>query len=179
VLEKTVRPIIVYFLLILLLRLAGKRELAQLNTFDFVVLLMISNIIQNAIIGNDNSITGGIIGAVSLVVLNFVVAKFLFKHQKIDTIIEGGTDILIDQGIINERLLKKESITRRELESAAHKQGIANLDEIERAELDSDGEIFFIAKKPPLEDLRHTELLQAIEVLRRELREVTGELLKR
>src|SRR6476659_8304164 len=96
VFEKILRPVIVYFFLVIGLRLAGKRELAQLNPFDLVVLLTLSNTVQNAIIGNDNSVTGGIIGAVTLLFVNYVVVRFLFKHERIDRLIEGDADVLIE-----------------------------------------------------------------------------------
>src|SRR5512138_4004367 len=82
--EKILRPIVVYAFLVVSLRLAGKRELAQLNPFDLVVLLTLSNTVQNAIIGNDNSVTGGIVGASTLLIVNYIVARFLFKHEKLD-----------------------------------------------------------------------------------------------
>src|SRR5206468_8321525 len=89
ILEKIIRPILVYLFLIVGLRLAGKRELAQLNAFDLVVLLTISNTVQNAIIGNDNSVIGGFIGATTLLVVNYIVVRFLFSHEKLDRLIEG------------------------------------------------------------------------------------------
>src|SRR3954454_23764844 len=84
VLEKIIRPVIVYVFLVLVLRVFGKRELAQLNPFDLVVLLCLSNTVQNAIIGNDNSVTGGLIGAFSLLSFNYVVVRYLFQHRRID-----------------------------------------------------------------------------------------------
>src|SRR5215510_3470395 len=135
ILEKILRPIIVYLFLIVGLRLAGKRELAQLNPFDLVVLLTLSNTVQNAIIGSDNSVTGGLIGATTLLGVNYLVVRFLFKHQKLDRFVEGDSDVLIEGGKINQDRLEKELITLTELESAAHKQGFASLDEVERAVL--------------------------------------------
>src|SRR5215831_9678903 len=82
--EKILRPILVYAFLIVALRLAGKRELAQLNPFDLVVLLTISNTVQNAIIGDVNSVTGGLIGAATLLVVNHFVVRFLYGHQRLD-----------------------------------------------------------------------------------------------
>src|ERR1044071_2304106 len=84
ILEKIIRPILVYFFLVISLRLAGKRELAQLNPLDLVVLLTLSNTVQNAIIGNDNSVVGGIIGATTLLALNYFVVRFLFGHGRLD-----------------------------------------------------------------------------------------------
>src|SRR5512142_2353520 len=98
--EKILRPVIVYAALIVLLRIFGKRELAQLNPFDLVVLLSISNTVQNAIIGEDNSVTGGLIGAVALFVINYVVVRFLFRHRRLDQVLEGTPTTLIDRGVI-------------------------------------------------------------------------------
>src|SRR5580765_6513027 len=92
--EKILRPIVVYVFLIVGLRLAGRRELAQLNPFDLVVLLTISNTVQNAIIGEDNSITGGVIGAATLLIVNYGVVKFLYTHEKVDRLIEGDQCVL-------------------------------------------------------------------------------------
>ncbi|HKF93350.1 MAG TPA: DUF421 domain-containing protein, partial [Gammaproteobacteria bacterium] len=91
VLEKIIRPWIIYIFLIVGLRLAGKRELAQINTFDLVVLLMLSNTVQNAIIGEDSSVIGGIIGATSLLVLNYTVVRFLFRRTRLDRFLEGSS----------------------------------------------------------------------------------------
>src|ERR1041384_2603717 len=84
ILEKIIRPILVYFFLIVSLRLAGKRELAQLNPFALVVLLTLSNPVQNAIIGNDNSVSGGIVGATTLLMVNYFVVRFLYSHESLD-----------------------------------------------------------------------------------------------
>jgi uncharacterized membrane protein YcaP (DUF421 family) len=167
--EKIARPIVVYLFLIAGLRLAGKRELAQLNPFDLVVLLTISNTVQNAIIGEDNSVTGGIIGAATLLVLNYVVVKFLYTHEKLDRIIEGDPCVLIDNGVLNAHRLKHELITRSELETAAHKQGFGSLEEIDRAVLDPGGGISFSAKKPAPDRARHDEIMARLDGLSAQL----------
>src|SRR6202171_1100876 len=153
--EKVLRSVAVYIFLIAGLRLAGKRELAQMNPFDLVVLLTLSNTVQNAIIGNDNSVTGGLIGAATLLFLNAMVVRFLFKHPKLDRLVEGDSDLLIGGGKIKHNRLKKERITLSELESAAHKQGFASLDEVECAMLEPGGTFSFIGKKPTPEAERH------------------------
>src|SRR5512147_2315734 len=107
-LEKILRPVIVYLALVILLRVFGKRELAQLNPFDLVVLLSLSNTVQNAIIGNDTSVTGGLIGAFTLCAVNYLVVRFLFKHRRIDQFIEGSPTVLIDKGRIRQRALARE-----------------------------------------------------------------------
>src|SRR5438034_11747825 len=110
ILEKIIRPILVYLFLIVGLRLAGKRELAQLNAFDLVVLLTISNTVQNAIIGNDNSVAGGLIGATTLLLVNYIVVPFLYSHESLDRMIDGEPEILIENGRVQEDRLKKELI---------------------------------------------------------------------
>jgi uncharacterized membrane protein YcaP (DUF421 family) len=90
--EKVIRPIVVYCFLIIGLRLSGKRELAQLNPFDLVVLLTLSNTVQNAIIGDDNSVTGGVIGATTLLVVIYLVVRYRYRHQRLDHLLEGDPD---------------------------------------------------------------------------------------
>jgi uncharacterized membrane protein YcaP (DUF421 family) len=167
--EKILRPIVVYFFLVIGLRLAGKRELAQLNPFDLVVLLTLSNTVQNAIIGDDNSVTGGIIGAATLLLVNFLVVRFLFRHQKLDSLVEGEATVLIEHGRILEDKLAKEVLSLEELEAAAHKQGFGDLLEVDRATLDPSGTISFTGKKPAPEEARHRELLKRLDQLTREV----------
>src|SRR6266508_4472600 len=106
-LEKLARPVIVYVFLVLLLRIFGKRELAQLNPFDLVVLLSLSNTVQNAIIGDDNSVAGGLIGAFTLLALNYGVVRFLFKHRRLDQVLEGSPTVLIEDGHVKQKSLAK------------------------------------------------------------------------
>src|SRR5437667_2288193 len=136
ILEKIVRPILVYFFLVVSLRLAGKRELAQLNPFDLVVLLTLSNTVQNAIIGDDNSVTGGLLGAATLLAVNALVVRFLYSHERLDRLVEGEADVLVENGKIRLERLKAELITLPDLESAAHKQAFASLDDVDRAVLE-------------------------------------------
>ena len=161
--EKILRPVIVYIFLIAGLRLAGKRELAQLNPFDLVVLLTLSNTVQNAIIGNDNSVTGGLLGAATLLLVNQVVVGFLYRHERLDRLVEGDPDVLIENGVVKGDRLKRELITVGELESAAHKQGFASLGDIEQAMLEPGGGICFVAKKPTPDTARHEELVARLD----------------
>jgi uncharacterized membrane protein YcaP (DUF421 family) len=171
-LEKILRPTIVYFFLILGIRIAGKRELAQLNPFDLVVLLTLSNTVQNAIIGNDNSITGGLIGAATLFVVNYMVVRFLFSHEKLDRLVEGDPDVLIEDGVVNEQHLKKELLTKTELETAAHRQGFSSLQEVARASIEPGGTISFTARKPTGEEERHRAVTERLDLLARQLAEI-------
>src|ERR1051325_7118976 len=147
ILEKIIRPIIVYLFLIAGLRLAGKRELAQLNPFDLIVLLTLSNTVQNAIIGDDNSVTGGILGAATLLTVNHFVVQYLFSHERVDRLVEGDATVLVEKGVIDDDQLKKELITRGELQAAAFKQGFSALEDVERAILEPGGGIVFFARK--------------------------------
>ena len=167
--EKILRPVVVYGFLVVGLRLAGKRQLAQLNTFDLVVLLTISNTVQNAIIGDDNSVTGGIIGASTLLAVNYLVVRFLYQHANIDRIVEGDETVLVENCCVLEDKLKKEFLTRHELEAAAHKQGFGSLDEVDRAVLEPGGTISFFAKKPEPEESRHRELLGRLDQMMQEI----------
>lgn len=162
-LEKVLRPIVVYLFLVVALRLAGKRELAQLNPFDLVVLLTLSNTVQNAIIGNDNTVTGGLIGAATLLALNHVVVRFLYGHKRVDRLVEGDPDVLVEDGKIKPARLKEELITISELEAAAHRQGFASMADVERAVLEPGGTLAFVGKKPAPEETRHKELLARLE----------------
>jgi uncharacterized membrane protein YcaP (DUF421 family) len=165
VLEKILRSLIVYFFLVAGLRLSGKRELAQLNPFDFVVLLILSNSVQNAIIGNDNSVTGGVISAVVLLLTNYLMARFLFSHAKAEQLLEGKENVLIDHGTVLYKNLKKELITLADLEIAAHKQGFGYIQDIEHAVIEPGGAITFIVKRPPVDEVRHEEILKKLDAL--------------
>ncbi len=167
--EKIIRPTVVYIFLIVGLRLAGKRELAQLNTFDLVVLLTLSNTVQNAIIGEDNSVTGGLIGAATLLVLNYSLVRFLYYHDQLDRIVEGEPEVVMEHGELRMEKLKQELISRAELEIAAHKQGFSSLDEIDRAILDPGGGFCFFAKKPTAEDSRHADIMARLDELSAQL----------
>jgi uncharacterized membrane protein YcaP (DUF421 family) len=169
ILEKILRPILVYLFLIVSLRLAGKRELAQLNPFDLVVLLTLSNTVQNAIIGNDNSVLGGVIGATTLLIVNYVVVRFLYSHETLDRLIEGDCDVLMENGELKRDRLQKELITMSELEEAAHKQGFASLDDIDRAVLEAGGTLTFVAKKPPKEEVQFNEVLRRLDLIAQEV----------
>jgi uncharacterized membrane protein YcaP (DUF421 family) len=171
-LEKIVRPIIVYVFLVILLRIFGKRELAQLNPFDLVVLLSLSNTVQNAIIGDDNSVSGGIIGAVSLLVMNYLVVRFLFKHRRLDQIIEGEPAVLLKNGKVNNKELAKELITKAELLVIARRQGFDTLDDVEEIILEPGGAFVMKAKKPTHDqhvDSKLDQLLQEVAAIKASL----------
>jgi uncharacterized membrane protein YcaP (DUF421 family) len=169
VLEKIIRPMVVYVFLVAVLRLGGKRELAQINTFDLVVLLTLSNTVQNAIIGRDDSLLGGLIGAVALVSLNALVVHFLYAHPVLTKVFEGEPVDLIVDGQVQADRLKKEGMSVYELEGAAHKQGFASLADVQSARLESGGAVSFIGKSPTEEVQRHQEVLKKLEALQYEI----------
>ncbi len=170
--EKMLRPVLVYFFLMIGLRLAGKRELAQLNSMDLIVLLTISNTVQNAIIGSDNSVIGGLIGAATLLAVNYAVVRFLYSHDKIDRLIEGEQTVLVENGRLRLDRMQKELITKVELEAAAHKQGIQSLDLVEKAVLEPSGVVSFVVKQPVPGELRQNELIVRLENITRQLEEL-------
>jgi uncharacterized membrane protein YcaP (DUF421 family) len=173
-LEKILRPVFVYAFLVVSLRLSGKRELVQLNPFDLVVLLTLSNTVQNAIIGDDNTVSGGIIGATSLLVVNYLVVRFLYNHRKLDQLVEGRADVLIEDGKVRTQHLKRELITIAQLEAAARKQGFDSLSDVQQCVLEPGGTISFIGKKPATDEARHQELLKRLEALAAELMRIRG-----
>jgi uncharacterized membrane protein YcaP (DUF421 family) len=173
--EKILRPIIVYIFLIVGLRLSGKRELVQLNPFDLVVLLTLSNTVQNAIIGDDNSVSGGIIGATSLLVINYLVVRFLYNHRALDRFIEGRADVLIEDGKIRTHNLKRELITVTQLEAQARKQGFDSLSDVQQCVLESGGTLTFIGKKPGTDETRHQALMKRMDQLMSEMTRLRGE----
>ncbi|MEX0677930.1 MAG: YetF domain-containing protein [Pirellulales bacterium] len=171
-LEKIIRPVIVYAFLIVGFRLAGKRELAQLNAMDLVVLLVIANTVQNAIIGNDNSVTGGLIGAATLLALNYAVVRYLFAHPRFDRLVEGEPTPLVQHGTMQRDRMQRELITKFELEIAAHRQGFASLDEIDKAVLEPSGVISFVGKEPPPAEVLRGELTSRLDAISRQLADV-------
>lgn len=163
--EKLLRTLVVYVFLLVGLRLAGKRELGQLNPFDLVVLLVLSNTVQNAIIGPDNSLGGGLIGATFLLILNWAVVRFLYDHPDLEKVFEGEADCLIKDGIVLHDRLKHETITLAELELAARKQGFNGLAEVQSCRLEVGGTLTFVAKHPTETEGRHQEVLTRLDAL--------------
>src|SRR3954471_492209 len=148
--EKILRPILVYFFLVIALRVFGKRELAQLNPFDLVVLLSLSNTVQNAIIGDDNSLIGGLIGALSLLSINYLVIRFLFKHRRLDQWLEGTPTELIAGGRLVTGTLARELLTESELFTILRRQGFTSISEVESCVLEPGGTFAVRGKEPRL-----------------------------
>ena len=167
-LEKTIRTLVVYGAVLIGLRLAGKRELSQLNPFDLVVLLLLSNTVQNAIIGNDNSVIGGLFGAAVLLLTNHFLVRYLFKSGRLDAM-EGNPDVLVSGGKILHDRLNEELITVAELEAAARRQGIRSIADIEECRLETGGALTFVERTPTPEDAMHDEVMDRLEAIERRL----------
>jgi uncharacterized membrane protein YcaP (DUF421 family) len=163
--EKVLRPAIVYIFLVVALRIFGKRELAQLNPFDLVVLLSLSNTVQNAIIGDDNSLLGGVIGAVSLLAINYMVVRFLFRHRRLDQIFEGKPTVLIQNGVVVRRNLARELLTRSELMTVLHRQGFDSISEVEQCVLEPGGTFYIQRKMPPQDQVQHDAVMREMKEL--------------
>jgi uncharacterized membrane protein YcaP (DUF421 family) len=157
-LEKLVRTILVYAFLLVGLRLAGKRELSQLNSFDLAVLLVLANTVQNAIIGNDNSLIGGVFGATVLLAINWLLVRTLYRYRQLDKL-EGAPDVLISNGRLRRSHLDRELITVAELEAAARRQGIESLAHVAECRLEAGGALTFVQRHPTSEEARHYEVI--------------------
>ena len=175
-LEKILRPMIVYIVLIVYLRLFGKRELAQLNPFDLVVLLSLSNTVQNAIIGDDNTVTGGLVGAFSLLAVNWLVMRLLFYMPKLNKAAQGSSTRLIYDGRVDEAAMKKETMTRQELLSVLHHQNFDNFGEVRCCVLEPNGTFYVEGMQPTADEAQRTELMEALDRLTREVQDMRAQL---
>jgi uncharacterized membrane protein YcaP (DUF421 family) len=175
IVEKLLRPIIVYLVLVALLRVFGKRELAQLNPFDLVVLLSLSNTVQNAIIGDDNSVTGGVIGAFSLLAINWLLVRVLFRSPRLTRMLEGRSAILVRDGQIDRKALQRESLTQEELMEVIHRQGFEHIHEVRCCQLEPNGSFYVEAFEPSQAEKHHGELVEMLEALRKEVAELRGQ----
>ena len=135
------RTAIVYFVILIGIRLAGKREVGQMTPFDLALLLLISNAVQNAMTGPDASVTGGIVAAVTLLVLNSVVTQVVWRNRKVRKMVEGTPTLLIRHGKILEEHLAKEKVTVDSLTQALREHGVASVQDVSVAVLEIDGSI--------------------------------------
>jgi uncharacterized membrane protein YcaP (DUF421 family) len=167
VLEKIIRPILVYLLLVALVRVFGKRELAQLNPFDLIVLLCLSNTLQNAIIGNDNTVTGGALGAVSLLGINWLMVRALYNRPRLQAMVEGRPTPLIKGGKVLEDALRSQVLTHEELRSAIHRQGFAGIKEVEEVILEPSGTFGIKPKELAMDP--NSAILAKLEAIEKQL----------
>ena len=174
--EKILRPVIVYLCLVVFLRIFGKRELAQLNPFDLVVLLSLSNTVQNAMIGEDNSVTGGVVGAFALLAINWLLMWVLYRAPKATAALEGHPSTLIRAGVVQEAELKKQSLTHEELISALNRNGFNDPEDVELCVLEPNGTFYVQGKKPSSDEVDRSQMLAALEELSSEIKALRREL---
>jgi len=177
--EKILRPVVVYLFLVGFLRLFGKRELAQLNPFDLVVLLSLSNTVQNAMIGDDNSVTGGIIGAFALLAINWLLMWLLFRKPKVNQALEGSATTLVKDGVVDEAALKKETISHEELISILNRNGFDDPAQVDLCVLEPNGAFFVKARHPSVEEAHSSEVMEALRKLTAEVSQLRTELAAR
>ena len=144
--EKVLRSAVIYFFILLAFRFTGKRQVGQLTPFDLVVLLIISNVVQNAVIGNDNSLGGGIIGAVTLLALNWVVVEISYRFKPARRLLEGEPVLLVHNGVILQKNLSRERITLEDLQAALRRNGVGDFHQVRVAVLEENGQISVIPK---------------------------------
>ncbi len=145
VVEKVIRSAVVYLFLLVAFRLAGKRQLGTMTAFDLVVLLVISNVVQNALIGNDNSLGGGLLGATVILVLNAIVAWITFRFKRMERLVEHTPTILVRHGRILRENLRRERLSLSELRAALRREGIASLRNVHYVLLEEDGHLSVLA----------------------------------
>ncbi len=146
VLEKVLRAAVVYLFLLIAFRLTGKRQVGQMTTFDLVVVLVISNVLQNAMIGADNSVVGGLVGASVILLVNFVIAEIAVRSRRAERILEPEPTVLIVNGKIVEKNMRKELISMADLHSALRKDGVISAEDVKLAVLEPNGGISIIKK---------------------------------
>jgi uncharacterized membrane protein YcaP (DUF421 family) len=172
VIEKILRPVLIYLSLVIFLRVFGKRELAQLNPFDLVVLLCLSNTVQNSIIGDDNTVSGGLIGVFSLMGVNWLLTRVTFRLPGLNGALEGSETVLIRHGAVDEAARKKEALTELDLKTVIHRQGVATFGEVERCVLEPSGNFFVEQKDPMRPGKDRAEILTEMRQLAAEVREL-------
>jgi uncharacterized membrane protein YcaP (DUF421 family) len=169
IVEKIFRTVAVYVFLVAGLRVFGKRELGQLNPLDMIILLMLSNTVQNAIIGADTSLVGGLIGAGALFVINNLLVRLAYRFPALRRLMEGRAEELIRDGRIVRRALEENAISREELLAAARKHDVGSLLEIECARLEVSGDISFVKREPTEETKFQDEVLRRLSAIEKKV----------
>ena len=145
--ELILRSVIVYVFLIGILRVTGKRQVGQLAPFDLVLLLVLSNAVQNSMNGGDNSLVGGLIGAATLIAVNYLVAMLTFRNKRIEALVEGRPQILIHNGVLFDNVMNDARMTHHELHAALRQAGCLTVEEVRCATLENNGTVSVIAKR--------------------------------
>lgn len=155
ILDIVVRSAAVYFFMMIALRLTGKKQLSQLNTTDVILILLISNAVQNAMVGNDTSLLGGIIAASVLFLINLILRKLIYKYKKLGEFLQEKPEILIHDGKLDFKTLSKLNITSEELKEAIREHGVEYFDQVKLAILEVDGNISIISGETHLKQSHH------------------------
>ncbi len=145
--ELVIRSVVIYIFLIVLLRITGKRQVGQLAPFDLVLLLVLSNAVQNSMNAGDNSLVGGMIAATTLIAMNYVVAMLTFRSKKAEALIEGRPQVLIHNGKLFESVLTDARLTHHELNAALRRAGCLSIEDVHCAMLENNGAVSVIPKR--------------------------------
>ena len=162
--EKVIRTIAVYVGILIVIRVAGKRLMAQMNSQDLVVVLLLSNVVQNAIIGEDNSLTGGLMGAAVLVLVNAGLDRWALRSPKVAWLLDGRPTVVVQDGLLDRKALAHLGMTPEELDNAIQSQGAASLDEVQRVALEPGGSIT-VDLKPDARNATIGDLRRAVDAL--------------
>jgi len=168
-LEKVLRTVLVYAGLAVLLRFGGKRELAQLNSFDLVVVLLLSNVVQNAVIGNDQSLAGGLLGALVLVTVNSATVRLVNRHPTLERLFEGTPTLLVERGQMLRDKIRNLGLREADITVALRRQGAADVDDVERATLAPGGSIV-VTLTDEARDITNAEMLRANDAIVADIR---------
>ncbi len=147
IIEKILRSLIVYVFLLVMFRLLGKRQVGQMTPFDLIVLLILSNVLQNAMIGPDNSVAGGLIGAATVLGANRVLSRVAYDHPRLERIVERISTLLVHDGKFLEENIRRETISRDDLLSNLRSQGCFALSEVHAAVLEASGKISLLRRE--------------------------------
>jgi uncharacterized membrane protein YcaP (DUF421 family) len=147
--EKIVRSVVIYLFLLIAFRFTGKRQVGQLTPFDLIVLLIISNVVQNAVIGNDNSLGGGMLGAVVILALNYALVVFTSRSKSLRRAMTGEPTLLVHNGKVFQDRMMREHISMEDLQAAFRKNGIVDIEKVRYAILEESGQISVIPKSNP------------------------------
>ena len=169
VLEKVIRPLLIYLFLIIALRVSGKRELGQLNMLDFVVLLAVANAVQNGIIGNDISVTGVLIGAAVLFTINWVAAEISLRSPRLRHLIIGTPALLVTDGKINRARLRQELLTEDDITAAVIDAGGTAVNDAAKIILEPNGRLVVELKRDLTVGLQLKAITERLDLISKQL----------
>jgi len=158
ILDVVVRSLCVYLFMVVAIRLFGKNQLSQLNAGDVVLLLLISNAVQNAMVGENTSLQGGLIAALVLFFANFIVKRFMFSNKKFESFLEDDPVVLVKDGKIDQDALNKVKISRDELDEAVREHGVDGIKNVKLSVLEVDGNISVISEDEQSKQTHYTRI---------------------